>query len=97
VRFVIDRLALPQASDCSVCHHPPVYYVVAAGVYRGCETVGASPERGLQLLSLFMMGVFTFVSALTVASLLPRSYQQRLAIALVVFCCPPDELGAHQQ
>lgn len=85
VQFLVERQALPRATDCSVCHHPPLYYLAAAGIYRGGQAVGAPPERVVQLFSLALMGVFTVASALSLQRLLPRPYQQRLALALVVF------------
>jgi len=85
IRHVAETLSLPTSADCSVCHHPPLYYVAAAAVYRGCQAAGLPAPRGTQWLSLALMGVFSVVSALTIARLLPKPYLQAVAIALVVF------------
>ncbi len=79
VRFLAEKQALPGPGDCSVCHHPPLYYAAAALV-----SLAFGSGRALQLLSLVALGGFGLLAARCFARLFARPAQQALATALVV-------------
>lgn len=79
VRLLAEKQALPGPGDCSVCHHPPLYYAAAALVSRAFGS-----ERAVQLLSLVALGGFGLLAAHCFARMFPRPAQQALATALVV-------------
>ncbi|MBI5535720.1 MAG: glycosyltransferase family 39 protein [Deltaproteobacteria bacterium] len=86
VEHVLRHRALPAEGDCSICHHPPAWHILAAMVYGACEATGVvAPTKGLQLLSLVLWLCFLAMSALAIQRLLSRTYQQTLAMAFVVF------------
>lgn len=86
VRHLVEQHRLPASDGCHVCHHPPLYYGLAAPVYAACRaTALPSPEVGLQLLSLALMVVFAVFAALTLVRVPATTGQQTLAVALVVF------------
>jgi hypothetical protein len=86
IEYLLRNGSLPKESDCSICHHPPAYHILAAGVFAFCARTGlAEPTKGLQVFSLGLWLVFVSFAALTVRWLLRRPYQQVLATALVVF------------
>jgi hypothetical protein len=67
VRYLLDHHALPRATDCSECHHPPLYYLAAAPVLAACERSRAlDPGVGLQLFSLSLFVTFLVSAALLV-------------------------------
>ncbi len=94
VRYVAEHLALPPKAACTVCHHPPAYYLVAAAVLRAFVLAGSpDPALGLQLLSLLLFSVFLGCAALTVQRLASRGAARLWATALVAFW-PSGILGS---
>jgi hypothetical protein len=94
VRYVAEHLALPPRAACTVCHHPPGYYVVAAVVLRALVLTGwPDPWLGLQILSLALFSVFLACAALTVQRLAPEGAPRLWATALVAFW-PSGILGS---
>ncbi|MBI4703652.1 MAG: glycosyltransferase family 39 protein [Deltaproteobacteria bacterium] len=86
IRFVAQKLALPPAAQCFVCHHPPLYYALGALAYRfflGSRLV--EPTRGLQLLSLGLHLVLVVFAVLIFRRLTRRRAVVDLATAIVVF------------
>ncbi len=84
IRYVAEHHAVPAASVCSECHHPPAYYLVAGALWRALADAGVTdPARGVQLLSIVLFLAFAVVSAASIARLVSRPYQQVLATALV--------------
>ena len=94
VRYVAEHLALPPRAACTVCHHPPAYYLGAAAVLRAFVAAGSpDPALGLQLLSLAWFAVFLGCAALTVQRLAPEGAARLWATALVAFW-PSGILGS---
>lgn len=86
VRYLVEHHRLPPAAHCFVCHHPPLYYLLAAVVYAGCQAAGMqSPVDGLQWLSLALTAGFVAWSVLLVSRFTHRAATVALATALVVF------------
>jgi hypothetical protein len=86
INFVLTHHVLPANSRCVVCHHPPLYYLLAAGV-RGVLEAGhvTHVESGLMALSLVLSAVFLLFSVLVIERLATGSGPRLLATALVVF------------
>lgn len=60
IRFIADHGYLPPSDGCWICHHPPLYYIVA-GVVRYLAAFMKYDlfiERSIQSVSLFSMLVF---------------------------------------
>lgn len=88
MRYLLDFHRLPSATDCSVCHHPPLYYVAAATVLATCERSRAiEPSVGLQLFSLALFVTFLASAALLVQRFLHRRLDRAVAMLLVA-CWP---------
>lgn len=85
IQFLLDRHALPRATDCSVCHHPPLYYLAAAALAQVCRALGTAPERTLQLASWTLMFAVNVLYAYVNTALFPRPAQRAWATALVAF------------
>jgi 4-amino-4-deoxy-L-arabinose transferase-like glycosyltransferase len=76
----------PTFSPCVICHHPPLYYWVAAGWLRVLgPTHLASSERLLQLLSLGLFLGFIVFAVLIARRFARRRAELYLASALIVF------------
>jgi hypothetical protein len=86
MQYLLEHHARPPASKCLVCHHPPLYYVAGALVYRFFElTRLCPPTRGLQIFGLLLFLVFVAYAAATAARFTEGKWQLRLATAIVVF------------
>jgi hypothetical protein len=86
VTWLLEHHSLPPADHCVVCHHPPVYYLVAAAVHRLAEwTHLAEPTLALQGLAVVLFAVFLYFSVRSVDLLLPRPSWRVLATSLIVF------------
>ncbi len=86
IEWLLKNHSLPPADRCVVCHHPPLYYVTSAAVWRAAEWTGLShPEVALQLWSFVLFTVFAAVSARTLEHLLDKPYLRTLALSLIVF------------
>ncbi len=86
VTWLLEHRSLPPADHCVACHHPPVYYVVAAAVHRLADwTHLAEPTLALQGLAIVLFAVFLFFSVRSVDLLLPTPSLRMLATSLVVF------------
>jgi hypothetical protein len=86
IKYVVDHHAIPPAAHCFVCHHPPAYYVAAAGFFAFFRWSRlADPVLGVQLFSLLTFIALVVFGALTVRRLTPRTHLVRLATSLIVF------------
>ncbi|MCC6554866.1 MAG: glycosyltransferase family 39 protein, partial [Polyangiaceae bacterium] len=86
IEYIIKNRALPPASHCLICHHPPTYYVVGAAVHAFFrKTRLASPVVGLQLFSILIFLVFLTAAILTLRRFARTRGELRLGAALVVF------------
>ncbi|MBI4951549.1 MAG: glycosyltransferase family 39 protein [Myxococcales bacterium] len=86
VQYLIKNKSLPTQETCFICHHPPIYYIVAAVAYRIFEVTGLEvPTRGPQLVSFVAIFVFLIYAALTIRRLSESRFVLRFAMALVVF------------
>ncbi|MBI5533462.1 MAG: glycosyltransferase family 39 protein [Deltaproteobacteria bacterium] len=96
VQYVAAHRAIPSNADCSVCHHPPLYYVAAAAAYRAFQAAGSGePALGPQMLSFLLFTGFVLMSAVAIRRLAPDGRAQDLATALVVFW-PSSVLNSHR-
>ena len=94
VQYIARTGAIPPAGACFVCHHPPAYYVAAAGLYRFFEVVPiVPPAQGAQLLSLALAGAFAVFGALTLRLLEPEPRDLALGTALIA-CWPYSILNS---
>jgi hypothetical protein len=86
IRFIAEKWRSPPPDYCSVCHHPPLYFLSAA-VFS--KLVGVtrllSFETGLQAWSLVCFAGFVTFSILTIRRFTSRPGVIHLATALVVF------------
>jgi predicted membrane-bound mannosyltransferase len=85
VEYVATHHALPSATECSVCHHPPAYYLLAAPIDAALRSASLDATRGLQIFSLVLWLGFIAFAALAIERLVDRVWQRALALALVVF------------
>ncbi len=86
VQYIAQHWKLPSADTCFVCHHPPAYYLTAAGFYRFFElTKLAVPQKGAQYLSLLYTFGFVVFGALTLQRFTDRKWIQAFGTALIAF------------
>jgi len=86
VQYIVEHHARPPAAYCLICHHPPLYYALGAGVYAFFErTRLAPPVTGLQLYGLVLHLVFVGFAAATVRRLVSTRRELHLATAFIVF------------
>lgn len=87
IQHILSTGRRPPASQCLICHHPPLYFYLGAGAYWLFEKVGGMgpPTFGLQILSLVFFTVFLYYAALTIQRFVKSPWLVRLAMALVVF------------
>jgi len=85
--YIYDKLEIPPSKHCFICHHPPLYYIVAAGALGFFNFIRLIPSNPLGLM-LFSLGIF-FVF-LVYGARFARLYAEndrvvRIATALLVF------------
>ena len=86
ITYIVQHKSLPPVTYCFICHHPPVYYVLAAAAYLFFQkTRLANPELGLQLFSLLIFAFFITFGLLTLRRFTTDSRRLRLGAALMVF------------
>lgn len=86
IEHIVTQRSLPPASKCLICHHPPFYYLLGAGVFAVCKaTAIAAPAKGLQVFSLLITLFFVVYGLLIVRRFLPDPRMTRLAAAILVF------------
>jgi hypothetical protein len=86
IEYILAHHALPSNGTCLVCHHPPLYYLLAAAVRRGLELAHVTRvDSGLQAFSQILFSVFVLFSTLTIQRLAEGRLQRILATALVMF------------
>jgi hypothetical protein len=86
IQYLLEHHARPPASKCLVCHHPPLYYVAGALVYRFFDVTRlCAPTRGLQIFGLLLSLVLVAYAAATAARFTTDRWQARLATAIIVF------------
>jgi hypothetical protein len=86
VQWIVDHHARPPATQCLICHHPPLYYALGALAYVFFQaTKLAPPVTGLQLYSLVCHLVFIGFAVATARRLLGTRRELHLATALIVF------------
>lgn len=84
-RWLSTHHALPRADDCSECHHPPAFYVLAATVLSLCERAKVDAGLGLQLFALSLWAVFLVSAGLLVQRMVRGRLARAMAIALIAF------------
>jgi predicted membrane-bound mannosyltransferase len=86
IRFIAHEGRLPSPDHCSVCHHPPLYFLSAAVWLKLVEATRLLRlETGLQVWSLVCFVGFVTCAMLTFRRFSTRPAVVRLATALVVF------------
>lgn len=77
---------LPDVTSCMICHHPPLYYVVAALWLKATEfSKGVTQALRLQVLSLVLFQIFVVTCVVTWRRFGVSRQSLRLATALLVF------------
>ena len=60
MRIVAKENRIPSANECWTCYHPPVYYVLSAGVWKMSNLVECTPQNAVKwfdfLISLVALG-----------------------------------------
>ena len=60
MRIVAEQNRIPSANECWTCYHPPVYYVLSAGVWKMSNLLECSPQNAVKwfdfLISLVALG-----------------------------------------
>ena len=84
IQYMADHWRAPPASECFVCHHPPLYYGGAAAFFALFEATDmASPTRGPQVWSLLCHITFLLFSTLILRRMLPNQRLLPLCVLLV--------------
>jgi tetratricopeptide (TPR) repeat protein len=90
VQYILDHGSLPLADEGWETHHPPLYYLVAAGLLRVCGLSTLDEESAVAVLRLFGLALGLAELALIAASLRllfpgqPRRQLGGLLLAAVV-------------
>ena len=86
VQYIWDHGKRPPASQCLICHHPPLYYALGALVYGFFKkTHLLDPAVGLQVMGLVYFMFFLAYAARTIQLFVKDVRAVRLAVALVAF------------
>lgn len=84
--YIAENHAIPPAKHCFICHHPPLYYIVAAGVYSFFQATKIAPlPAGVQLFSLAIFFAFLVYGALFARLFSDNARTVRAATAILVF------------
>lgn len=85
VTYIVQHHSVPPKSHCFVCHHPPVYYILAAFAYALFQRLKfIEVTVGLQLFSVLIFIFFIVFSTLLVRRFTSDVWRIRLATAIVV-------------
>ncbi|HEY9681457.1 MAG TPA: glycosyltransferase family 39 protein [Oculatellaceae cyanobacterium] len=94
IRFVARWAIIPKKTYCFVCYHPPLYYFLAAPVYKLALLLSGNDQWSMQTitskLSLVCAIVAAICSSFAVRELLPNqesAWWRSLCLALVL-CFP---------
>jgi len=71
ITLLLETGRLPAASDCWECYHPPVFYVVSAGIARLASFAGVAAV-GVQKIVHFMPCLYGILTLVLLASILRR-------------------------
>lgn len=86
IEYIVKNHRRPPASQCLICHHPPLYYVSSAFVFAFFKATGlANVTVGVQIFGLLLFLLFVGYGAATIQLLVKDPRDQRLATALMVF------------
>src|SRR5262249_36763064 len=86
IQYIVTNHTRPPASYCLICHHPPLYYWLGAGVYAFCEKTKITPPiTGVMAFSLVITLVFVGFGAATARLLAKTRGETRIATAFIVF------------
>src|SRR4051812_25784581 len=61
--YLVETFTLPEPHVAYGFYHPPLYYIVAAAVYKVAGMLGMDPLVGVSALSLLFYGVYLVVAA----------------------------------
>jgi len=86
VTYLVDHHSLPSALNCNVCHHPPLYYAIAAGVAIVGEHFHVQDvPLLLQRLSLVFSAWYLLFAAMTLRLYVSERLTQWVGTALIAF------------
>ncbi len=86
IKMIAHRFTLPNPTGGWEYHQPPLYYLLAAAVYRLAETLPVlDPMRALQLLSFSLFTVFMYYGLRTLERIVPDRIVLTVVGALLVF------------
>jgi hypothetical protein len=84
--YFAKNLSIPPDEHCFICHHPPAYYAIAAGVHRFCKwSEVTNPDRAVQLLSMLYSFFLTIFSVLILRRYTRKAWVATLLAALLMF------------
>lgn len=84
--YLATQHRLPGPAACSICSHPPMYYVLCALVVAAARSLRLmSTECALQRLSLAMTIAFVVLGIQTLRRMTPDRVAQRLGASLLAF------------
>jgi hypothetical protein len=86
IQYIAEHGVRPPATRCLICHHPPLYYYLAAGAFLLFRVTHVGPPvLGAQLLSLLFFAVFLGFAVKLFRRFSDERRLVRLAVALVAF------------
>lgn len=88
VEYVATKKALPLPDEGWVFYHPPVYYVIGAGVWKAADILGLSPHQSLQFLSVFFWLIFLVSTLATVNIFLRNKPRARFIVSFAIALWP---------
>ncbi|MFO0591595.1 MAG: glycosyltransferase family 39 protein [Polyangiaceae bacterium] len=85
--YIFEKGEIPPSKYCFICHHPPLYYILAAGSLGFWNAVKLIPPNplGLMIFSLVIFFAFLVYGALFARLYAEDSRVVRIATALLVF------------
>ncbi|HEY9757420.1 MAG TPA: glycosyltransferase family 39 protein [Oculatellaceae cyanobacterium] len=92
IRFVARWAIIPKKTYCFVCYHPPLYYFLAAPVYKLAFLLSGNDEWSMRTVTALLSPLFAIVTAIcssfAVRELLPfrqDSWWRSLCLAIVLW------------
>jgi len=84
--YFAKNLSIPPDEHCFICHHPPLYYAIAAGVHRFCKwSEVTNPDRAVQLISMVYSFALTIFSLQLMRRFTRKTWVITLLAALLMF------------
>ena len=87
VKIIATQHQIPSSERCWQCYHPPLYYLLSAGLVElfNWKKNSKSLGRKLQIFSLFLFVLFQIVGVLIINFLLQEFWPRGIASVLFLF------------